>query len=181
MCHKKKLKFLIVYILVMSVTFLYGIDEKQITDDILLKYLPEYPEAKIFKLDFLKYYNKYPEYETDATKYYGSKYIIIGDFNKNKKNEIAISGIISEKPNDGIFESFVLILEENGSKYNKIFFHKIRNENSAKLPYIKNMVLGYEKANTMIIVCFKIETDNVLRILWDTAKMKYSILEEQEE
>lgn len=141
----------------------------KIDDSSLRKYLKNYPEAVIFKPEYLDFFTPEDPMEKQRSIEYKRTYVIRGDFNKNGKKEIAVSGLLSKKAdrNDNYY-GFVLVLEKSSNGYKKMFFQKFLKEPKS---LIKNLFLFCDPAITNgISIGFANDSGLISTISWKKDK-----------
>lgn len=91
-----------------------------VDDAFVRKYMPEFPQAVLFRPEHLAFFSKEQPEERKRTEEGGGTYLLRGDFNGNGKPEIALSGLGSLEPIEGDYKGFVLILEWDGAEWKDV-------------------------------------------------------------
>lgn len=99
--------------------------ELKVDDKFLKKYFKEYPSISIFKIDYLDFFADQSKNEKELSIKNNVKYILIGDFNKNGKEEIAITGLLSTKIENNKLDPFIVIFEKENNDYKIIYFQNL--------------------------------------------------------
>lgn len=124
--------------------------EPVIDDKFLHKYLPEYSGATIFRMDYLDFFNP-SEKQMAEQNHVKFDYVIQGDFNKNGKTEVLISGLISKKPINNKYIAFILLLEKDKSTYKRLLFQKFEKPLDENMSGISNLYFNLDKGKVNII------------------------------
>lgn len=141
----------------------------RIDDNFIRSYLKKYPEATIFKPEYLDFFSPEAPFEKQSTLEYKRKYVIKGDFNKNGKEEIAIAGLLSkEADNQNNYYGFVLILEQKFFGYKTLCFEKFLKEPNS---LIRNLFLFHDqKLGGQISIGFANNSGLISNFEWNKGK-----------
>ncbi len=91
-----------------------------VDDAFVRRYMPEFPQAVLFRPEHLALFAKEAPEERRRTEEGGASYLLRGDFNGNGKPEIALSGLGSLEPIEGDYKGFVLVLEWDGTAWKDV-------------------------------------------------------------
>lgn len=153
--------------------FLFSVYQNpEINDNFLRTHLKKYPEATIFKIEYLDFFTPGDAFEKQCSLEYKRKYILKGDFNKNGRAEIAISGLLSKKADkDHKYSGFVLILEKGFFGYKTLYFQKFLKEPNS---LIKNLFLFRDsRISNGICIGFANNSGLISIFSWNNGKYKF--------
>lgn len=144
----------------------------EIDDDLIRQLLPQYPNATVFKLDYLEFFAAEAEIEKELAENNDNKYIVQDDFDRDDLIEFAVAGLADTAAMDNMYQAFVVILElQLDSTLEIEYFETFNKHLGTDDMTIRNIAL--KQVDQGIMVIFANNTDFGGYIIWDHDNYKF--------